>query len=91
MFQVYPKNDITNIVESSHYVKIGNWCKMGYNKCKHTDWVKPYRCLGKFAGGLYIFIHHNPPPTLLSPTIGGVKLNRCPFLLFGHRFNSRLS
>lgn len=47
VFQVYPKNDITNIVESSHYVKIGNWCKMGYNKCKHTDWVKPYRCLGK--------------------------------------------
>jgi len=47
--KVYPKNDITNIVESSHYVKIGNWCKMGYNKCKHTDWVKPYRCLeGQF-------------------------------------------
>jgi len=47
--KVYPKNDITNIVESSHYVKIGNWCKMGFNKCKHTDWVKPYRCLeGQF-------------------------------------------
>lgn len=46
---MYPKNDITNIVESSHYVKIGNWCKMGYNKCKHTDWVKPYRCLGECA------------------------------------------
>lgn len=54
VFQVYPKNDITNIVESSHYVKIGNWCKMGYNKCKHTDWVKPYRCLGKCVrGGLF--------------------------------------
>lgn len=49
VFKVYPKNDITNIVESSHYVKIGNWCKMGYNKCKHTDWVKPYRCLGECA------------------------------------------
>ena len=23
--QVYPERDITNIVESSHYVKIGSW------------------------------------------------------------------
>ncbi|KAL1138515.1 hypothetical protein AAG570_008578 [Ranatra chinensis] len=43
--KVYPKRDITNIVESSHFVKITNWCKVGHAKCKHTDWVKPYRCL----------------------------------------------
>lgn len=43
--KVYPKHDITNIVESSHFVKISNWCRIGHSKCKHTDWVKPYRCL----------------------------------------------
>lgn len=46
-FQIYPKHDIRNIVESSNYVKISNWCKVGHAKCKHTDWVKPYRCLGE--------------------------------------------
>merc|ERR1712168_1007415 len=25
--KVYPERDITNIVESSHYVKINSWCK----------------------------------------------------------------
>lgn len=43
--KVYPTRDITNIVEASHYVKIGNWCKVGRSKCKRTEWVKPYRCL----------------------------------------------
>ncbi|XP_054263025.1 amyloid-beta-like protein isoform X2 [Macrosteles quadrilineatus] len=43
--KVYPKHDITNIVESSHFVKVSNWCRIGHSKCKHTDWVKPYRCL----------------------------------------------
>ncbi|BES93060.1 beta-amyloid precursor protein C-terminus [Nesidiocoris tenuis] len=43
--KVYPKHDITNIVESSHFVKISNWCKVGHPKCKHTAWVKPFRCL----------------------------------------------
>jgi len=75
VFQVYPKNDITNIVESSHYVKIGNWCKMGYNKCKHTDWVKPYRCLGKCSP---TFIYHD----------SGARLNcRVVFFLFDRRFS----
>lgn len=47
--QVYPTHDITNIVESSHFVKINNWCKVGHSKCKRNEWVKPYRCLGKLT------------------------------------------
>lgn len=49
---VYPKRDITNIVESSHYLKIGSWCRAGATpgaqsrgKCKTARWVKPFRCL----------------------------------------------
>ena len=47
--KVYPERDITNIVESSHYVKINNWCKLGMKKCRtgSQQWVKPYRCLGE--------------------------------------------
>ncbi|XP_008543262.1 amyloid-beta-like protein isoform X2 [Microplitis demolitor] len=43
--KAYPKRDITNIVESSHYVRVGGWCKPGRTKCKLSRWVKPYRCL----------------------------------------------
>lgn len=50
--KMYPKRDITNIVESSHYLKIGSWCKAGSTagsqsrgKCKTARWVKPFRCL----------------------------------------------
>ncbi|XP_020720481.1 amyloid-beta-like protein isoform X4 [Bombus terrestris] len=43
--KVYPKRDITNIVESSHYVRVNGWCKPGRTKCKLSRWVKPYRCL----------------------------------------------
>lgn len=50
-FQAYPNRDITNIVESSHYQKIGGWCRQGAlnaNKCKGAHrWIKPFRCLGK--------------------------------------------
>ncbi|CAG9762941.1 unnamed protein product [Ceutorhynchus assimilis] len=49
---VYPKRDITNIVESSHYLKIASWCRAGATpgsqsrgKCKTARWVKPFRCL----------------------------------------------
>ena len=46
--KVYPDQDINNIVESNHYVKINNWCKLGRTKCKGPSrWVKPFRCLGK--------------------------------------------
>lgn len=50
--KMYPKRDITNIVESSHYLKIGSWCRSGATagsqargKCKTARWVKPFRCL----------------------------------------------
>ncbi|XP_061936918.1 amyloid-beta-like protein isoform X4 [Apis cerana] len=43
--KAYPKRDITNIVESSHYVRVSGWCKPGRTKCKLSRWVKPYRCL----------------------------------------------
>ncbi|XP_014206196.1 amyloid-beta-like protein [Copidosoma floridanum] len=43
--KAYPKRDITNIVESSHYVRVNGWCKPGKSKCKLSRWVKPYRCL----------------------------------------------
>ncbi|XP_071529165.1 amyloid-beta-like protein isoform X2 [Panulirus ornatus] len=46
--QVYPDRDITNIVESSHYYKVPNFCRVGHAKCKASAWVKPYRCLGSF-------------------------------------------
>ncbi|XP_018018391.1 amyloid-beta-like protein isoform X2 [Hyalella azteca] len=46
---MYPDRDITNIVESSHYVQVPNFCRVGHNKCKFSSWVKPYRCLeGQF-------------------------------------------
>jgi len=47
LLQAYPKRDITNIVESSHYVRVNGWCKPGRTKCKLSRWVKPYRCLGE--------------------------------------------
>ncbi|XP_050100655.1 amyloid-beta-like protein isoform X2 [Anopheles aquasalis] len=47
--KVYPGRDITNIVESSHYQKIGGWCRPGAlnaAKCKGAQrWIKPFRCL----------------------------------------------
>ncbi|XP_021709743.1 beta-amyloid-like protein isoform X2 [Aedes aegypti] len=50
--KVYPGRDITNIVESSHYQKIGGWCRQGAlnsAKCKGAQrWIKPFRCLGPF-------------------------------------------
>ncbi|XP_030572894.1 amyloid-beta-like protein isoform X3 [Drosophila novamexicana] len=47
--KAYPNRDITNIVESSHYQKIGGWCRQGSlnaAKCKGAHrWIKPFRCL----------------------------------------------
>ncbi|XP_017109071.2 amyloid-beta-like protein isoform X4 [Drosophila bipectinata] len=47
--KAYPTRDITNIVESSHYQKIGGWCRQGAlnaAKCKGSHrWIKPFRCL----------------------------------------------
>lgn len=43
--KMYPKRDITNIVEASHSVKVTGWCRIGHKKCKHPAMVKPFRCL----------------------------------------------
>ncbi|KAJ8949478.1 hypothetical protein NQ318_005945 [Aromia moschata] len=55
-YNVYPKRDITNIVESSHYLRIGSWCRAGSTpgaqsrgKCKAWHWVKPFRCLALWS------------------------------------------
>uniref|UniRef100_A0A4D5R9J5 Beta-amyloid-like protein n=1 Tax=Scolopendra viridis TaxID=118503 RepID=A0A4D5R9J5_SCOVI len=57
--KVYPKKDITNIVESSHYFKIENWCRIGQKKCKGAHWVKPYRCLeGPFQSDALLVPEH---------------------------------
>ncbi|KRY41858.1 Beta-amyloid-like protein [Trichinella spiralis] len=40
---------VTNIVESSHFVEVDNWCKDDGYPCKWSFWVKPYRCMvGEF-------------------------------------------
>ncbi len=42
--------DINNIVESNHYTRVSNWCKLGVGKKKcrgPARMVKPYRCLGE--------------------------------------------
>lgn len=58
--KVYPKRDITNIVESSHYFRIENWCRVGgAAKCKTTRMVKPYRCLeGLFQSDALLVPEH---------------------------------
>merc|ERR1712038_1753798 len=59
--KVYPERDITNIVESSHYVKIGSWCKLGKKKCRGgaQQWVKPFRCLeGPFQSDALLVPEH---------------------------------
>ena len=45
---MYPKLNITNIVEANKPTKIPNWCPPGDDKqCKEVKKVVPYRCLGK--------------------------------------------
>jgi len=43
--KVYPKLNITNIVEANKAAKIDNWCKPGDGQCKEVKKVIPYRCL----------------------------------------------
>lgn len=43
--KVYPKLNITNIVEANKPTKINNWCKPGDKQCKEVRKVVPYRCL----------------------------------------------
>jgi len=59
--KVYPDRDVTNIVESSHFIEIKNWLKLG-NKKGHggiKQWVKPYRCLeGPFQSDALLVPEH---------------------------------
>lgn len=58
-FQVYPKKDIRNIVESNKYYRIESWCKVGQSKCKSKHYVKPFRCLeGVFQSDALLVPEH---------------------------------
>lgn len=57
--KVYPKRDITNIVEASHFFRIENWCRAGQTKCKGVHLVKPFRCLeGLFQSDALLVPEH---------------------------------
>ncbi|XP_027731256.1 amyloid-beta A4 protein isoform X2 [Vombatus ursinus] len=49
--EVYPEQQITNVVEANQPVTIQNWCKRGRKQCKsYPHIVIPYRCLvGEFV------------------------------------------
>lgn len=94
---MYPGRDITNIVESSHYQKIGGWCRQGAlnsAKCKGAQrWVKPFRCLGKLT-----IIFKNYSTTILQD-LGKTTVvfktfteNYCEkIFLFQKQFNSQIA
>uniref|UniRef100_A0A5S6QS92 A4_EXTRA domain-containing protein n=1 Tax=Trichuris muris TaxID=70415 RepID=A0A5S6QS92_TRIMR len=57
--RVYRKLTITNIVESSHFIEIDNWCKIEGSPCKWSFWVKPYRCVvGDFVSDTLLVPKH---------------------------------
>ena len=45
--KIYPKLNISNIVEANEKVVIQNWCKTDSKECNIEKKVVPYRCLGK--------------------------------------------
>ena len=45
--KIYPKLNITNIVEANDPVEFKNWCSPGSSQCDYERKVVPYRCLGK--------------------------------------------
>ncbi|XP_013402379.1 amyloid-like protein 2, partial [Lingula anatina] len=58
---VYPKLDITNVVEASDEVTIDGWCKKGHKTCKHhsSHKVRPFKCLvGKFVSDALLVPEH---------------------------------
>jgi phage host-nuclease inhibitor protein Gam len=59
--KMYPKLDITNIVEASEKVTIENWCRHGHERCHHhgSHTVRPYRCLeGPFQSDALLVPEH---------------------------------
>ena len=67
--QVYRGRNITNIVEAPRSVKIDNWCKVGHRKCKTTQSVKPYRCLGKSDGSFLPSVSTLPQVIVSGPFV----------------------
>jgi amyloid beta A4 protein len=61
---MYPEKDITNIVESGHYIKLTGWCRRDSGgRCSDaaaaTFWVKPFRCLeGPFQSDALLVPEH---------------------------------
>jgi amyloid beta A4 protein len=48
--RVYPGRNITNIVEYSHEVSVGKWCKEDGTQCKHSFVIRPFQCIvGEFV------------------------------------------
>jgi len=45
--QMYPDQDIKNVVEASKKVTIDNWCKAKHTHCRHhgSHTVRPFKCL----------------------------------------------
>ncbi|VDP06350.1 unnamed protein product [Soboliphyme baturini] len=43
--KVYSNKSISNIVESSHYTEIHNWCREEGQPCKWSFWSRPYHCI----------------------------------------------
>jgi len=44
--RVYPEKQVTNVVESSSKVTIGNWCQIDNSNCQHPEHtVTPYKCV----------------------------------------------
>ena len=62
--KIYPKLNISNIVEANEKVLFKNWCKVGSSECDTEKKVVPYRCLGRkdfhFFSFLCFFLLRNP-------------------------------
>ncbi|CAD6190653.1 unnamed protein product [Caenorhabditis auriculariae] len=43
--KAYPSLNITNIVEYSHEVTTGNWCREEGSPCKWTQTTRPFQCI----------------------------------------------
>lgn len=46
--QVYHDQQVTNVVQSSVKVTIGNWCQVNKPTCGHSEHtVTPFKCVGE--------------------------------------------
>ena len=56
--KVYPKLNISNIVEANDKVLFKNWCKVGSSECDTEKKVVPFRCLGKKDFHVFVLLHY---------------------------------